>query len=56
MNMLAKKGVTMFIVSRDPNVVKGFNAFIDLNVKPVPKIGTLEKKVQAPDPGAALKS
>jgi len=56
MNLLAKQGVTLLIVSRDPNVVKGFSAIVDLNVKPVPKIGIVQKKTQAPDPDAVLKS
>lgn len=56
MNILAKQGVTLIIVSRDPNVVKGFSAFIDLNVKPVPKIGVVENKTQVSDSDTVLKS
>jgi ATP-binding cassette subfamily C protein LapB len=57
MNMLAKQGVTLLIVSRDQNLVKGFSAFIDFSVKPVPKIGVVEKKSQvAPNSDAILKS
>lgn len=44
MNRLAKKGVTILVVSRDPNIMKGFASVIDLNSKPVPKIGIVQKK------------
>lgn len=56
MNLMAKRGVTLVIVSRDPSVVKGFGAVIDLNVKPVPKVGIVQKKAQASEPDAVLKS
>ncbi|WP_319467029.1 ATP-binding cassette domain-containing protein [uncultured Pseudodesulfovibrio sp.] len=56
MNVLAKRGVTLILVSRDPNVVKGFSAVIDLNVKPVPKIGLVQKKTTAGASGSPLKS
>jgi len=55
MNILAKQNVTLIIVSRDPNIVKGFSAVIDLNVKPVPTIGIVQKKIQTPDPDVVLK-
>jgi ATP-binding cassette subfamily C protein LapB len=56
MNMLAKQNVTLIIVSKDPNIVKGFSAIIDLNVKPVPNIGIVKKKIQDSVPDAVLKS
>ncbi len=56
MNVLAKRGVTLILVSRDPNVVKGFGAVIDLNVKPVPKIGLVQKKTTGGASGSPLKS
>ena len=56
MNVLAKKGVTLIVVSRDPNIVKGFGMVIDLNSKPVPKIGIAQKKGPVAEPGSALKS
>lgn len=56
MNVLAKKGVTMIIVSRDPNIVKGFGMVIDLNSKPVPKVGVVQKKSPIREPDSSLKS
>lgn len=56
MNLMAKRGVTLILVSRDPSVVKGFGSVIDLNVKPVPKIGIVKKRAQVSEPGAVLKS
>ena len=56
MNILAKKGVTLIVVSRDPNIVKGFGMVIDLSSKPIPKVGVLKKKTPAPEQGSALKS
>ena len=56
MNILAKEGVTLLLVSRDPNIMKGFSTVVDLNSKPVPKIGIVQKKTPAPEPGSALKS
>jgi ATP-binding cassette subfamily C protein LapB len=56
MNVLAKKGVTLIVVSRDPNIVKGFGMVIDLNSKPVPKIGVVQKKGAVTEPGSPLKS
>ena len=56
MNVLAKKGVTLIVVSRDPNIVKGFGMVIDLNSKPVPKIGVVQKKAPATEPDSTLKS
>lgn len=56
MNILAKDGVTLLIVSRDPSIMKGFSSVIDLNSKPVPKIGVVQKKTAAPDSAAILKS
>ncbi len=54
MNMLAKQGVTLIVVSRDPNIVKGFGTVIDLNSKPIPKVGFMEKKKRVQDPNAVL--
>ena len=56
MNVLAKDGVTLIVVSRDPHIMKGFAAVIDLNSKPVPKIGIVQKKTAAPEQGTSLKS
>jgi len=56
MNVLAKQGVTLIIVSRDPNIMKGFSSIVDLNSKPVPKIGVVQKKAAAPEQGSTLKS
>lgn len=56
MNFLAKEGVTLIVVSRDPNIMKGFSTIIDLNSKPIPKVGVVQKKTTAPEQGAALKS
>ena len=56
MNVLAKKGVTLIVVSRDPNIVKGFGMVIDLNSKPVPKIGVVQKKAPVTESGSTLKS
>jgi ATP-binding cassette subfamily C protein LapB len=44
MNRLIEDGVTIIVVSRDPNIMKSFNAVIDLNSKPVPKVGVVQKK------------
>lgn len=43
MNLFAKQHVTMLVVSSDPQIVKGFNAVVDLNSKPVPRIGVVRK-------------
>lgn len=56
MNVLAKESVTLVVVSRDPNIMKGFGIVVDLNSKPVPKIGMVQKKTAAPEPEVALKS
>lgn len=56
MNVLAKRGVTLIVVSRDPHIMKGFGVVIDLNRKPVPKIGVVQKKQAAPEQGAQMKS
>lgn len=56
MNFLAKQGVTLIVVSRDPNIMKGFGVVVDLNSKPVPKIGIVQKKTAAPEQGTSLKS
>lgn len=56
MNYMAKQGVTLILVSRDPNIMKGFGQIIDLNSKPIPKIGIVQKKTSAPEQGASLKS
>lgn len=56
MNTLAKKGVTLIVVSRDPNIMKGFGVVFDLNVKPVPKIGVVQRKQPAPEQDTELKS
>jgi hypothetical protein len=46
----------MLIVSRDPNVVKGYGSVIDLNSKPVPKVGVVQKKSVAQEQTSAMKS
>lgn len=56
MNFMIKRGVTLVIVSRDPNVVKGFGAVIDLNVKPIPKIGIVQKRTPPTASDEVLKS
>ncbi len=56
MNFLAKDGVTLIIVSRDPNIMKGFGTVIDLNSKPIPKIGVVQKQTVAAGQESALKS
>ncbi len=45
MNLMVKKGVTLVVVSRDPNIMKGYGSVIDLNSKPVPKVGIVQKKM-----------
>ncbi|MEF2231936.1 MAG: ATP-binding cassette domain-containing protein [Pseudodesulfovibrio sp.] len=51
MNSLVQRGVSIVLVSRDPSIVKGYGAIIDLNSKPVPKVGLVRKK-SAPESGA----
>jgi len=53
LNSLAREGVTLIIISRDPNIVKGYGMVIDLNSKPVPKVGLVQKKPVAPEQAAA---
>jgi len=43
MNELINNGVTIVVVSKDPNIMKGFTAVIDLDSKPVPKVGIVRK-------------
>lgn len=43
MNYLAKNGVTLVVVSHDPNIMKGFGVVIDLDSKPIPKVGVVRK-------------
>jgi len=50
MNTLVQRGVSIVAVSRDPNIVKGYGSVIDLNSKPVPKVGVVKKR-PAPDAG-----
>jgi len=47
MNLLAQKNVTMIVVSRDPNILKGLGVVIDLNVKPMPRVGVVKKHTQS---------
>ncbi len=56
MNTLAKDGVTLIVVSRDHNIMKGFKMVIDLNSKPIPKVGVVQQKAAAPDLDAPLKA
>lgn len=51
LNQLAKDGVTIIVVSRDANIVKGFSAVIDLSSKPVPKIGFIRSEQNAQGDG-----
>ncbi|WP_419787991.1 peptidase domain-containing ABC transporter [Pseudodesulfovibrio sp.] len=44
MNMLVQRHTTIIVVSRDQNIVKGFGMAIDLNSKPVPIVGRVQKK------------
>jgi len=46
---LSKEGRTIVIVSRDANVIRGFTAVIDLNSKPVPKIGNVQPRTTNPE-------
>lgn len=50
LNGLARDGVTLIIVSRDPSIVKGYGTIIDLNSKPVPRIAQAQKQAATPDP------
>ena len=54
MNTLAQQGVSIVIVSRDPSLVKGYGSVIDLNSKPVPKVGRVQHKKSASPAGAGL--
>ncbi len=45
MNELVKQGRTIIVFSHDPTIVKGAAAILDLNSKPVPRIGTLPRAV-----------
>lgn len=46
---LSMEGGTIVVVSRDPNVVRGFTAVIDLNSKPVPKVGNVQPRSVSSD-------
>jgi ATP-binding cassette subfamily C protein LapB len=50
MNELHERGRTIIAFSHDPNIVKGAEFFVDLNAKPVPRIGKA-----APAGGADLR-
>ena len=45
MNDLHKRGRTIIAFSHDPNIVKGAQFFIDLNSKPIPRIGKAPQPV-----------
>lgn len=45
LSRLVGEGKTIVVVSRDANVMKGVTAVIDLNSKPVPKVGNVQQKV-----------
>lgn len=45
MNDLHKRGRTIIAFSHDPNIVKGAQFFIDLNSKPIPRIGKAPQAV-----------
>lgn len=47
MNDLVKRGRTIIVFSHDPTIVKGAAAVLDLNSKPVPRVSTLPKAVDA---------
>ncbi len=47
MTDLAKRGTTLIVISHDPAVVKGATVTLDLNVKPVPRITTAPRPVDA---------
>ena len=45
MNDLVKRGRTIVVFSHDSTIVKGAAAILDLNSKPVPRVGTLPRAV-----------
>lgn len=46
MNRLARDGVTLIVVSRDPQIVKGMSMVIDLGVKPEPRVGLVKRQAR----------
>ena len=44
LNVLAKAGVTLVIVTRDPNILKAAGQILDLSEKPVPKLVSVPRK------------
>ena len=50
MNDLHKRGRTIIAFSHDPNIVKGAQFFIDLNAKPVPRVGKAPQPVTTERP------
>ena len=47
MTDLAKRGATLIVISHDQAVVKGATVILDLNVKPVPRIASAPRPVDA---------
>lgn len=47
MNDLAKSGRTIIVISHDPGIVKGASVQMDLNSKPVPRISSVPRPVDA---------
>jgi ATP-binding cassette subfamily C protein LapB len=44
LNVLAKAGITLVIVTRDPNILKAAGQILDLSEKPVPKLVSVPRK------------
>lgn len=42
LNILRKRGVTIVLVSQDPNIIQGFKTLIDLDSKPVPRVAVVK--------------
>tara|TARA_B100000683_G_scaffold275646_1_gene327089 strand:- start:1694 stop:3382 length:1689 start_codon:yes stop_codon:yes gene_type:complete len=42
LNILRKRGVTIVVVSQDPNIIQGYNKIIDLDSKPVPRVAVVK--------------
>jgi ATP-binding cassette subfamily C protein LapB len=49
---LSRDGHTIVVISHDPAVVKGADAVLDLNVKPVPRIAKVPRAAERPERSA----
>jgi ATP-binding cassette, subfamily C, bacterial LapB len=47
MSDLSKSGHTIIVISHDPGIVKGASVLLDLNSKPVPRISSVPRPVEA---------